>query len=151
MIDRILKELKESKRVYLCGNGGSAANAIHIANDLISCGVKAHALTGDIATLTAIANDFGYEHIFSRQISVFGEPGDMLIALSGSGNSPNIMNAIKMAKGLGMKVWAIVGGGEAVRLTHTHILTDPNMQHSEEKQLYIGHELMRCLKQCLKQ
>ena len=127
------KAIRRAKRVYLCGNGGSAANAIHIANDLIACGIRAHALTADIATLTAIANDFGYPWVFSHQVSLFGEPGDLLIALSGSGKSQNILAAIAAAEDIGMDVFRMFGG-------------ELGMQSAEEAQLVLGHEAMRWLK-----
>lgn len=138
--------IRKANRVYLCGNGGSAANAIHIANDLISCGIKAQALTADVATLTAIANDFSYEEVFARQIRVFGDMGDVLIVLSGSGNSPNILKAIEAAKEKGIETWAIVGGGKAAELADHRIVTHWNMQASEQAQLIIGHDIMRSLK-----
>ncbi|HJS81324.1 MAG TPA: SIS domain-containing protein [Nitrososphaera sp.] len=135
--------VRKANRVYLIGNGGSAANAIHIANDLISCGVKAQALL-DISTITAIANDYGYEHVFSRQLEVFGSKGDLLVCLTGSGNSPNILEAITKAKEKSMDVMVITGGGKAATMA-SHILTDDNMQLSEERQLIIGHEVMLSL------
>lgn len=125
------ERIKKAKRVYIIGNGGSYANAIHMQNDLISCGVKAHTL--DPATLTATANDCGYEQIFSNWIHTFGEPGDLLIALSGSGKSPNILNAVDMATLRGMDVACIFGA-------HT------DMQSAEEEQVILGHDLMRELK-----
>lgn len=125
--------VRRAKRVYLIGNGGSYANAMHIANDLIACGVKAYTL--DPATLTASANDHGYASVFERWISTVGEPGDLLIALSGSGKSANIMAALWRAQSLGME---------------THLVTDylrtRDMQQSEEDQLRLGHELMRELR-----
>ena len=81
--------IKRANAVYIIGNGGSYANAVHICNDLISVGIRAFTL--DPATLTASANDFGYETVFSRWIAAVGERGDLLIALSGSGNSKNII------------------------------------------------------------
>ena len=132
--------VRKANRVYLIGNGGSAANAIHIANDLISCGIKAQALL-DISTITAIANDYGYEHVFSRQLEVFGNKGDLLVCLTGSGNSMNILEAITKAKSKGMDVLVITGGGKAATMA-PHILTDDNMQLSEERQLILGHEAM---------
>lgn len=139
--------VKRAKRVYLCGNGGSAANAIHIANDLVSCGIKAHALTADVATLTAIANDFGYEYVFSRQISIYAEQGDLLIVLSGSGNSPNVLRALEMATQIGIESWAIVGGegGEAAWCATHSIKSGGDMQQAENDQLSLGHELMKAL------
>ena len=131
LIDRV----RAAKRVYIIGNGGSAANAMHIANDLVSCGIRAHALTADIATFSAIANDYGYENVFSRQIEVFGESDDLLIALSGSGKSPNILKAIDTAQDIGMSIWRIFGNERG-----------ENMQQAEETQLKIGHDLMRVLR-----
>jgi D-sedoheptulose 7-phosphate isomerase len=139
----LARAVKKAKRVYICGNGGSAANAIHIANDLVSCGIKAHPLTADVSTLTAIANDYGYEHVFSRQIRVFGEKGDLLLALSGSGNSPNVLNAIKEARDVGMNTWCVVGGGKARELSKNYVLTKPSMQESEERQVEVGHQLLK--------
>ena len=142
----LVQAVKRAKRVFLCGNGGSAANAVHIANDWISVGIKAQALTADVATLTAIANDFGYENVFSRQLEVLAERGDLLVILSGSGNSKNILKALETAKKKGIKSWAIVGGGRALQCSDRHILTESNMQSSEEEQLRIGHGVMWWLK-----
>lgn len=142
------EDIRVAKRVYLCGNGGSAANAIHIANDLISCGIKAHALTADVSTLTAIANDYGYEYVFSRQLFVFGEPGDLLIVLSGSGNSQNIVNALLQAEQIGMNSWAIVGNSKsaAAKCARNIMVTENDMQISEEAQLVLGHTITKWLK-----
>jgi D-sedoheptulose 7-phosphate isomerase len=126
---------KESgAHVYLIGNGGSAANAMHIANDLFSAGVRAHALT-DVATLTAVANDYGYLRVFEQQVKVFGEIDDILIALSGSGRSPNILMAIDAAEQIGMQVFTV-----------TDYLERMTMQESEEKQVSLGHRLMLALR-----
>lgn len=117
-----------TKRVYIIGNGGSYANAAHICNDLLAAGVRAFTL--DAATLTASANDFGYETVFERWLAVVGEPGDALIALSGSGRSPNILRAVEKAEALGMVV-------------HKQFSPQFSMQLAEELQLTFGHELMR--------
>ena len=145
------KAIQRAKRVYICGNGGSAANAIHIANDLIACGIRAHALTGDVATLTAIANDFSYEQIFARQIRALGETGDVLIVLSGSGKSPNILEALRAAKVIGMETWAVVGefNGKhcpAALLADNTMYFGADMQTAEERQLHVGHKVMKWLK-----
>lgn len=123
--------IRAAKRVYLIGNGGSFANAAHIANDLLACGVKAHTL--DAATLTASANDYGYETVFERWIRVVGESGDLLIALSGSGKSENILRACDAAQELGMEVWPEFGARKGL-----------DMQQAEEAQLKIGHDYLRC-------
>ena len=132
MLD-LAKAIKGAKHVYLIGNGGSYANAMHICNDLLACGVKAYIL--DPAALTASANDFGYDTVFSRWLSTVGEAGDILIALSGSGKSPNILAAVKVAIDLGMEVWPIFGAARG-----------ENMQEAEEAQIRIGHDVMRWLK-----
>lgn len=144
-----LTAIKNAKRVYIAGNGGSAANALHIANDLISCNIKAQALSGDVATITAIANDFGYEHIFSRQIELLCEPADLLIALSGSGNSVNILKAIISANRRGMKTFAIVGAfenGAAQTFSNQFIEHGSNMQEAEDYQITLIHRVYRELK-----
>ena len=146
----LVEAIKKARRVYLIGNGGSAANAIHIANDLVlSCGVKAHALTADVAILTAIGNDNGYEYVFSRQLEVYGEPGDLLIALSGSGNSPNIIKALLAASKIGMDTYSVVGDfckSAAPSLSVNCISTGTSMQDAEDLQLRVGHAAMRGLK-----
>lgn len=130
---QLAEAIRKAPRVYLIGNGGSYANAVHICNDLLLCGIKAYTL--DPATLTASANDFGYETVFARWLDVVGEKGDILIALSGSGKSPNILNGVAVATQKGMEVWPVFG---AVR--------GQGMQEAEESQLCLGHDLMRELR-----
>lgn len=127
---KLADAVRKAKRVYLIGNGGSYANAIHICNDLLSVGIKAYTL--DPAFLTATANDESYERVFARWIRVVGDPGDLLIALSGSGTSTNISRAIHEAQKMGMKTMLI-----------TRYLKGIDMQQSEEEQLRIGHALMK--------
>jgi len=147
-LEELIKAVRSAKRIYLCGNGGSAANAIHIANDLVSCGIRAIPLTGDVATLTAIANDYGYEHCFERQVLTHGEPEDLLIVLSGSGNSVNILLALEAAREIGMDTWAVVGekGGAAPQHAKNTLRIGANMQEAEEAQVRLGHELLRALR-----
>ncbi|WP_417552500.1 SIS domain-containing protein [Marinomonas fungiae] len=145
----------EGKRLYICGNGGSAGNAIHLANDYLygvspidAKAIKVEALSANSAVLTCLGNDLGYEHIFSWQLKVKAEPGDVLVVLSGSGNSANILNALEEAKAKGMKSYAILGyqGGKAKALADVpiHFPID-DMQISEDLQLVVGHMLMRLL------
>ena len=128
-----LEIIRNAPRVFIIGNGGSYANAMHICNDLLSVGKPAFAL--DPSTLTAFANDDGYEWVFSKWINVVGERGDVLIALSGSGKSPNILYAIRTAEIIGMTVIKVFGNELSL-----------NMQASEEYQLVWGHDLWRQLK-----
>lgn len=126
--------IRKAKRTYIIGNGGSYSNAAHICNDLLGCGVRAFTL--DSATMSAWANDYGYETVFSKWIATVGEAGDLLVALSGSGRSPNIINAIATAKTLGMDVHLIFGS-----------LRGENMQQAEEAQIRLGHEAMLSLRE----
>ena len=128
----LTEAIEQSGRVYIIGNGGSYANANHICNDLLSCGVRAYVL--DSATLSAFANDYSWEETFSRWLSVVGESGDLLIALSGSGTSPNILNAVEEAERIGMLVYRIFGNERG-----------EDMQAAEESQLLIGHMARQCL------
>src|SRR5262245_9922037 len=107
---------REGRSLYLCGNGGSAGNAMHLANDFVygiakdkGAGMRAHALPANSSVVTCLANDLDYSEIFAAQLKVFGRPGDLLLALSGSGNSPNIVSAIAAAKKLGMGTYAVLG------------------------------------------
>ncbi len=129
----IAKRIRAAKRVYIIGNGGSFANAAHICNDLLACGIKAFTL--EAASLSASANDFGYETVFERWLEVVGEPGDMLLALSGSGKSSNILRAIAKAREIGMDCHL-----------ETNYLREMDMQRSEEVQIELGHSVMRALK-----
>ena len=117
-------------RIYIIGNGGSFANAAHIANDLLAAGVRAYTI--DPATLTAFANDHGYENALAKWIGIVADQGDMLIALSGSGKSPNILAAIAEAERIGMTVCKRFGSE-----------LGQDMQQAEEQQLVYGHELRR--------
>lgn len=119
-----------ASRVYVIGNGGSYANASHIVNDLLSCGIKAFTL--DPATLSAWANDHGWVHVFERWLRVVGEPTDLLIALSGSGKSPNILGAVAEARRIGMDVWCEFGSQRGL-----------SMEGAEEYQLLLFHELKK--------
>lgn len=129
---KLIESIKAAKRVYIVGNGGSYANSIHIANDLLSVGIKAY--TMDVATFSAFANDYGYYRAFERWLRVVAEKDDLLIALSGSGRSPNILFAIDEAEKIGMKVERVFGAPTM------------QMQHAEEHQIWLGHQAMLALK-----
>jgi D-sedoheptulose 7-phosphate isomerase len=142
-------------QIFLCGNGGSAGNAIHLANDYIygvakqtGSGLKVHALTANPSVLTCLANDVGYDLIFSEQLAVFGEADDLLVCFSGSGNSKNIINAINQAKRMGIRSCAVLGfsGGKAKGLADISLHFPVNdMQIAEDLQLVVGHMLMQFL------
>jgi D-sedoheptulose 7-phosphate isomerase len=140
---------KLGKSVYLCGNGGSAGNANHLANDLFygaglnnGGGLKVEALTSNPSVLTCLANDLGYEEVYAEQIRIKANPGDVLIVLSGSGNSPNVVRALEMGNARGMKTFAILAfsGGRCKEVAQypIHFEMD-DMQIAEDLQLVIGH------------
>lgn len=155
LAEKLLSIYREDRHIFLCGNGGSAVNAMHIANDL-SCfrsrekkgGINAVALSANQAILTCLANDIGYENIFSFQLANSGKKGDFLIVLSGSGNSPNILNVMSAAKKMGIPICAILGfdGGKCLKLADIVIHFPINdMQIAEDLQLIVGHMLMQWL------
>jgi len=107
--------LKAGGKVLVCGNGGSAADSQHLAAELTGRfkkerrGLAAIALTTDTSALTAIANDYGYDRVFERQVEALGRPGDLLVAISTSGSSANVLKAALKARSLGMKVAGLFG------------------------------------------
>ena len=151
----ILGAWRTNNTIYLCGNGGSAANAIHIANDMTygagkknGKGISIESLSSNSAVLTCLANDLSYEDIFSEQIKVKGKPNDLLIVLSGSGNSKNVIKAIEIAKNKKMKTFAIVGfdGGRCKKIADKSIHLNVNdMQVAEDFQLIVSHMCMQWL------
>lgn len=104
-MDKLLDKIKKAEKVFICGNGGSAANAEHFSNDLFSRGIHAICLSSNMSLLTMIANDFGYKYVFSKQLETYAGSSDLLITISCSGTSSNIKEAIKMAKKLKMDVY----------------------------------------------
>ena len=145
----------DGRQVFLCGNGGSAGNAVHLANDFLygvarttGGGIRALSLSANSAVITCLANDISYNKIYCEQLAVHGRAGDILIALSGSGNSPNIVSAIERAKVMGIESYAILGysGGKCKELADVaiHFPVD-DMQIAEDLQLVVGHMLMQWL------
>lgn len=151
-----LKQAWQNKStVYLCGNGGSAANAIHIANDFIygagltaGVGLRVEALSSNPAVLTCLGNDLGFDSIYSEQLRVKANNKDLLIVLSGSGNSKNIINALEVGSRMGLKTFAILGfsGGICKDLAQFPIHFEvSDMQIAEDLQLIVGHICMQWL------
>jgi D-sedoheptulose 7-phosphate isomerase len=140
--------IKNKNNIYICGNGGSAANSIHMATDLNLVLIKKKynlfidSLASNQGIISCIANDFGYEKIFSEQIKLRGKKNDLLISLSGSGNSKNIINAINIANDIEMNTYSILGfdGGEAKKISKKFFHLEINdMQLSEDAQHIINH------------
>tara|TARA_B110000014_G_scaffold184211_1_gene133228 strand:+ start:326 stop:892 length:567 start_codon:yes stop_codon:yes gene_type:complete len=147
-VDMILKSLNNKNKVIFCGNGGSAADSQHLAAELMGRylldrkPLPAIAITVDTSALTAISNDYGYENVFSRQISGIGNKGDVLIAISTSGNSKNIINAIIEAKNIGINVISLTGIKDS-KMQELSDLTikaqSDETNHIQEMHIAIGH------------
>ena len=111
----LAERLRQGHKILVCGNGGSAADAQHFAAELVNRfeierpGLAAIALTTDSSALTSIANDYAFEHIFARQVRALGRPGDILLAISTSGNSPNVLTAMTAARERGLSTVALTG------------------------------------------
>jgi len=161
MVTRLAEDMlgvwRQDRQVFLCGNGGSAANAVHLANDLVygaapgaAKGLKVHALSANPSVITCIANDEGYEHVFSYQLAVLGNPDDLLLVFSGSGNSTNIVRAVEQARTSGIRTAGVVGfdGGAVLPLLDVpiHFAVD-DMQIAEDCQQVVGHMVMKYLQE----
>jgi D-sedoheptulose 7-phosphate isomerase len=113
--EALAQALKGGRKVLACGNGGSAADSQHFAAEMSGrfererAGLPGIALTTDTSALTAIANDYGFDRVFSRQVEALGQPGDFLLAISTSGNSKNVIEAIRSAQSRGLFVIALTG------------------------------------------
>lgn len=151
----ILETHKTNNRIFIYGNGGSAGNAVHLANDFIygagkkiGRGFNIESLSSNPAVITCLANDVSYDDIYSEQLKVKGKENDISIALSGSGNSRNIIKALDTSNELNMKTFAILGydGGKSKEKSlypiHFNI---QDMQISEDLQLIVGHICMQWL------
>jgi D-sedoheptulose 7-phosphate isomerase len=134
-INLLLDARKRGAAVFFIGNGGSAATASHFANDL-AIGTNSYekpfrvfSLTDNQAILTALANDFGYEEVFSRQLKVLGQRGDVVVGISASGNSPNLLRAFESASSIGIRTFAITAfdGGKMKEIADDgiHVQTGP--------------------------
>ena len=141
--------------MFFAGNGGSGGNANHLANDFLyalsktpGSGLRVHSLSANPSVITCLANDEGYDQVFSLQLAVLARKGDVLIVLSGSGNSPNIVKALEEAKAIGMTSYAMLGfsGGKAKALADVpiHFAID-DMQIAEDAQMIVGHMMMQWL------
>lgn len=156
----LLAAVPARSQVFLAGNGGSAGNAAHLANDFLygvgkdaGVGLRVEALSANASVLTCLANDLSYEEVFAQQLRVKGQAGDILIVLSGSGNSPNVVRALEVAHKQGMRTFAILGysGGRCRELAQVpiHFAVD-DMQIAEDLQLIVGHMCMQWVQAQLK-
>ena len=144
----VVETLKNGNKILICGNGGSAADAQHIAAELTGRykterrGLPGIALTTDTSALTAIGNDYGYDRIFDRQIEALANNGDLIIGISTSGNSKNIINALKVAKKLSCKTLGLTGlnGGTMNELCDINLIVQSdNTPRIQEMHILFGH------------
>lgn len=151
-----LKTIQNGNTILLCGNGGSASDSIHISSELVGKfeknrkAIPSISLSSNISNLTAIANDFGFEHIFSRQIEAIGKKGDLLIAISTSGNSQNILNAINCAQLNGLTVVAMTGAdGGKINEIDCITLKAPssNVARVQEMHILVGHIISKYIEE----
>jgi D-sedoheptulose 7-phosphate isomerase len=142
--------LKNDGTIFFCGNGGSASDSQHLAAELVGRyknnrrPLKSIALNNDSAVMTCIANDFGYENIFSRQINGLASKKDILFIISTSGNSKNINNAIDAAKEMGLLTIGLLGksGGDSAKIVDSSIIIDSDITaRIQEMHIMIGHML----------
>lgn len=153
VLDRLVDALREGRRVLVAGNGGSSTAALHIAADLAAASQpfgperQAVALTENIARVTAIANDYSYDEIFSRQLPSWARPGDVLLLLSVSGRSPNLVRAAATGRELGMTVLAALGApGDVAALADRHVvLGQADYGLTEDLHVSLGHMAVRVL------
>ena len=146
----IAKRLSMGNKVLICGNGGSAADAQHFAAEIVGRfekerkGYPAIALTTDTSALTAIGNDYGFEHIFSRQVEALGKKGDILIGISTSGNSQNVIKAVEVAKDMGIFTVGFLGknGGKLKEIVDTaFIVNHQKTARIQEVHLTLEHAI----------
>jgi len=144
----IISSLRSGGTIFACGNGGSATQATHFAAELVGRykldrrAVPCYSLSDNMATVTAVANDYSYEDIFARQIDGLAHGGDCLLALSTSGNSPNVVKACEKARALGVKVFVLTGNSGGAISSHADIeirVPDNDTARIQEVHLIVIH------------
>ncbi|MBI4777798.1 D-sedoheptulose 7-phosphate isomerase [Candidatus Desantisbacteria bacterium] len=157
-VEIIIDAYRQHKKVLICGNGGSAADAQHMAGELVGRfkmereALGAIALTTDTSILTAIGNDYGFDDIFSRQIEALAEPGDVVIGISTSGNSPNVLKAIAMAKKKLAVTIGLTGGNGGKLKDQTDVcivVPSSNTPRIQESHITIIHIICLLVEQAL--
>lgn len=152
----LVHTFRQGGKVLFCGNGGSAADAQHIAAELSGRfytdrpPLFAEALHVNSSYVTAVANDYGYEHVFERMVEAVGRPGDVLVAISTSGNSPSILRAAEKAGSLGMQVIGMTGAGGGKLAGHCTVLLNVpsgDTPRIQESHILIGHMLCQIVEE----
>ncbi len=153
-----IESLKKGGKVIIFGNGGSASDSQHIAAELVGrfkkdrAGLPAIALTTNTSILTAVANDYGYDVVFAKQIEALGQKNDLIIGISTSGKAKNVASAIKQAKKMGLKTVALTGGdgGDLAKLADVSLLVPSAVTaRVQEAHITIGHAVCEMVEQAL--
>jgi len=155
LTNHLMELARTGRQLFMCGNGGSAGNANHLANDFLYAwskqggrGIRVNALSANPSIMACLANDEGYENVFSVQLQTYACEGDALVCFSGSGNSPNILKVLEQAKSMGVKSYSVLAfdGGKAKALSDVPIhLEIDDMQIGEDFQTVIGHAIVQHL------
>lgn len=153
----LAERLSDGRRLLVAGNGGSAAEAQHLTAELVGRydgdrpAFSAIALHGDTSSMTAIGNDYGYDEVFARQIRAHGRAGDVVILLSTSGQSPNLLSAAAAARTIGATTWALTGPGPnpLSSAVDEALLLEGRNCHVQESQLVAIHALCECFDACI--
>ena len=162
MGDEISHSIKNGGKMMLCGNGGSAADAQHLAAEMLirlrpnynRQGVPAIALAQDVSTITACSNDFGFDHLFERVLESLGNSGDVLIAITTSGNSMNVIKAMQLAREMNIIVFGFLGagGGKALEFCdEAFLVPSSDTGRIQESHITAGHALMEYIEDQLLQ
>ena len=158
IVEICVKSLSRGKTIFWAGNGGSASDAQHLAAELVGRfekdrpAIASIALTTDTSILTAVGNDYGFESVFSRQIEALGRQGDVLVAISTSGNSPNIVKAAQAAKERGVVTIGLLGKTGGVlqdSVDHALVVPSNNTARIQEAHILIGHILCQLVEESL--
>ncbi|HIA37078.1 MAG TPA: SIS domain-containing protein [Flavobacteriales bacterium] len=160
MGDAITSSIENGGKIMLCGNGGSAADAQHLAAEMLVRlrpnnnreGISAIALAQDTSTITACGNDFGYEQLYERMVESLGIEGDVLIGITTSGNSENVNRAMRVARDMGIKVFGFLGsgGGDSLELCDVSLIVPSNNTgRIQEAHITAGHALMEYVEDAL--
>lgn len=157
-IEVLIKAIHENRTIFLCGNGGSASDCQHIACELVgrirkkSISVSAISLAANISVITALSNDFGYEYVFSKQLSVYAQKGDVLIAISTSGTSLNVLKAVEIAREIGVKTIVMAGRNKTALTEFADVAIEVPSDDTpkiQEGHIMIGHIFASILEKAL--
>lgn len=146
IVNLLVSAIKAGNKIMWCGNGGSAADSQHLAAELVGRyklnrkAIASLALTTDTSVLTALGNDFGFEYVFSRQVQALGQTGDVLIALTTSGKSQSILNALDAASGMGIRTVIMTGSAAPSNLADLEVRIDSTRtEQIQQCHISIGH------------